>query len=167
MFVPSIRDLKTGFISFVEEEQMSWRVLLHPLQLVHILLRHRFLHFLVAGGGGALIGLGLTWLLTTFVLGLENYFTAYLIGTGATLVFNFTMYSLVIFKTSRAHVRRLLVYFFYIVSIIAVQATLVKTITPLVGLRWYLLVIATLIGLFSVVNFMAFKLSIFKEHPIA
>lgn len=167
MIVPSIRELRASFVSFIEEEQISWRILLRPLQVVRILLRHRFLHFLLAGGGGAFIGIGLTWILTTFVFGLENYFTAYLIGTGAALVFNFTMYSLVIFKTSRAHVRRLLVYFIYIVSVIVVQAILVKTITPLVGLRWYLLVIATLIGLFSVVNFMAFKLSIFKEHPIA
>lgn len=165
MIVPSVRELKSGFSAFVAQEQISWRLLLTPWRLVDILLRHRFVHFLVVGGGGAVLGLSITWALTTYVYGLQNYFIAYLIGTGAALAFNFTLYSLVIFKTSRQHARRLVVYFVYIVSIISFQSALVKIITPLVGLQWYLVVIATLIGILSIVNFMAFKLSIFKERP--
>ena len=122
------------------------------------------MHFLVVGGGGAILGIGLTWILTTFVFGLGGYFSAYLVGTAVALAFNFTMYSLVIFRTSQKHMRRLLVYFVYILGIILIQAVCVKTLTPLVGLQYYLLVIVFVVGFFSLINFLVFKLSIFKEH---
>lgn len=164
MTIPTIAELMNTWHDFKHAEGVSWRIVAQPSRFIDLLLRHRFLHFLVIGGGGAMLGLGLTWLLTTYVYGLDDYFTAYLIGTGCALLFNFTMYSLVIFRTSQAHVRRLAVYFTYIVSVIALQASLVRTITPIVGVRWYLVVIATVIGLFSLTNFLVFKLSIFRER---
>jgi len=167
MHIPTIIELKRDFSLFCERERIGAAILLRPLSVVDILARYRFLHFLVIGGGGAVLGLGLIWFLTTFVFGLEGYFTAYLIGTGVSLAFNFTMYSLVIFKTSHQHARRLIVYFLYIIFIIAIQAAVVRTITPLVGLEWYLVVIASVVGLFSVINFLVFKLSIFKERDLA
>ena len=152
------------FRKIIEDENLTWSILFHPGQVVSILLRHRFLHFLLVGGGGAGIGIGSTWLLTTYVFGIERYFSAYLLGTTAAPIFNFTMYSIVIFKTTREHVRRLVVYLLYIIGIITVQALSVKTITPIVGLRWYLLVIAMVVGFFSIINFLVFKLAIFKDR---
>ena len=139
-------------------------MLAQPLTVIDMLIRHRFLHFLVVGGGGAVLGLGITWSLTTFIFGLEHYFSAYLIGTAVALAFNFTMYSLVIFRTSREHIRRLAVYFVYITAVILVQAATVKIITPFVGLKWYLAVIASVVAAFSILNFLVFKLSIFNER---
>lgn len=164
MMVPSLTELKVVLRTFITEEHISWRLVFHPFRVVDILLRYRFMHFLVVGGGGAILGIGLTWLLTTFVFGLGGYFSAYLVGTAVALAFNFTMYSLVIFRTSQKHMRRLSVYFVYILGIILIQAVCVKTLTPLVGLRFYLLVIVFVIGFFSLINFLVFKLSIFKEH---
>lgn len=164
MMLPTLSEIRKTLADFVHTEQLSWGLILHPSQIIQILLRHRFIHFLFVGGGGLAISLGVTWFFTQFLLGLEKYFTAYLIGTAAALVFNFTMYSLVIFRTSREHARRLFVYFAYILCVILIQAQIVSFITPIVGLSWYLVVIATVIAFFSVVNFLVFKLSIFKER---
>ncbi len=165
MILPTLAELKQSFVSFVVHEQLTWRTLFHPRKMFGIFVRYRFLHFLIIGGAGAALGLGVTWALTTFVFGLENYFTAYLIGTAVSLVFNFTLYSVLLFKTSRDHLQRLAVFFVYIISMIVLQAMAVKTITPIVGLRFYLLVIAGVILLFSFINFLVFRLSIFKERP--
>lgn len=164
MILPSVHELRSFIAKFIAKEQISWWLLVEPGRMFKILHRYRFLHFLIVGGGGAILGLGLTWLFTTFVFGLEGYFSAYLIGTSLGLLFNFTMYTIVIFRTARSHMRRLVVYFVYMVGIILIQATLVRSLTPLVGIQLYLLVIAAVIAFFSVVNFLAFKLSIFKER---
>lgn len=167
MIFPSLAEVREALVVFAREEQLSWGLVFQPLRVIDIMLRHRFLHFLVVGGGGLAIGLGITWLFTTFIFGLEGYFTAYLIGTAAALIFNFTMYSLVIFRTSKEHVRRLAAYFVYILVIIIIQAQIVNFVTPLVGLKWYLLIIGSVIAVFSIINFLVFKLSIFKERNVA
>lgn len=166
MMFPSLSELRQTFATLIAQEHISWHIIFEPFHLIDVLLRHRFIHFLFVGGGGLVIGLGVTWLLTTFLFGLEGYFTAYLIGTAAALAFNFTMYTLVIFRTSREHMRRLVVYFVYIVVVIIIQAIIVKMLTPRIGLEWYLIIITVVIGIFSVINFLVFKLSIFKERDV-
>jgi putative flippase GtrA len=167
MIVPNLQELRRAVARFAVNEQISWNLVLHPFRIIDILLRYRFLHFLVVGGGGVALALGTTWVFTVFIFGLEGYFSAYLIGTVAGLLFNFTMYTLVIFRTSQSHGRRLAIYLTYMVCIIIVQAVLVRTITPLIGLQFYLLVITFVIGVFSTVNFFVFKLSLFKEEVYA
>ena len=164
MIVPSVAEIRATFSRFAREENLSWGLLLQPSRIIDILFRHRFIHFLIVGGGGLFIGLGVTWLFTAFVFGLEGYFTSYLIGTAAAIAFNFTLYTYFIFRTSREHSRRLAIYFIYIVAVITIQAQIVKTVTPLLGLEWYLAVITLVIGIFSVINFFVFKLSIFRDR---
>ena len=149
--------------AFLEMESITWSILLSPMRIYDLLIRYRSLHFFVVGSTGVAINLGITWMLTTFVFGLPNYFFAYLFGIAANLLFNFTLYTISIFKTEANHLRRLAVFVVYSLAMAYVQATVVKFATPAVGLQYYLLVIAATILLFSFVNFLAFKLSIFKE----
>ena len=131
--------------------------------IVALVARHRFLRFALVGGTGACIGLGTTWFLTELIFGLERYFTAYLVGTAVTLIYNLTLYSYAVFGTTRNHARRLIVYLGYILMMIAIQASVVRIITPLIGLEWYLLVITAVVGTFAAFNFLVFKLAIFRE----
>lgn len=150
--------------AFLVRENVTWSLLLSPTRIYSLLLRYRFLHFFVVGSSGVTINLGVTWGLTTFVFGLPNYFFAYLFGIAANLLFNFTLYTITIFQTRANHLRRLMVFVTYSLIMAYVQATVVRFATPIVGLQYYLFVIAATILFFSFVNFLVFKLSIFKEN---
>lgn len=122
-----------------------------------------FRRFIFTGTGGALLSILTTWALTAYVFGVDNYFSAYLIGIAVNLVFNFVMYTIAVFKTTRDHARRLAVFLFYGVIMAFLQGTTVQLITAHLGVSWYLLVIAGVIAGFALLNFFVFKLSIFKE----
>ena len=164
MLLPSYQSLKTGFSDFVREEHITARSLLNPIKLFTIVTKYRFLHYLVVGGTGVLLNLLLIWLLTRFVFGLQHYFTAYLIGVTFNFLYNFVAYTFVVFGTTRRHVARLFVFVIYGLSLLFLQAYIIRTLTPIVGLQWYLLVIASVIGIFSLLSFFVFKLSLFKEE---
>lgn len=134
-------------------------------KFISTVTRSRFPQFFIVGVCGVAINLGVTWLLTAFVFGLSGYFLAYLWGIAANLTFNFILYS-IIFGTKEGHVRRLAIFITYSLVMTFVQANVVRIATPMVGLRFYLFVIASTIFVFAVVNFFVFKLSIFKtaEH---
>lgn len=138
-------------------------MLWNPMELFLLLLKYRFIHFLAVGGSGVLINLFLTWTLTTYVFGLENYFTAYLFGLTANIMFSFTLYTVTVFQTKNDHWRRLGIYFVYILFVVWAQSNIIKYAVPLIGLQYYLLVIATVIAVFSIINFLVFKLSIFRQ----
>lgn len=123
----------------------------------------RFLHFLFVGGTGVLINLLLTWIFTEFVFGLEQYFYGYLIGLFANLVYNFTLHTILTYKTTKKHILRFQIFIVYSLVMSFVQAGVIKVITPIIGLRFYLIVIATVILVFSIINFLVFKLWLFKE----
>lgn len=123
-----------------------------------------FARFFLTGATGALLSLLVTWALTTFVVGVDHYFSAYLVGIGANLLFNFLVYTAAVFKTKRDHLRRLFVFLFYGIIMAFLQGATVHFITSLIGEQHYLLVIAAVIGLFALLNFFVFKLSIFKEY---
>jgi hypothetical protein len=125
------------------------------------------LRFLLIGGTGVVGNLAITWFFTEYIFGLENYFDAYLIGICFNLLWNFALYSLWLFKTKRRHVVRFLVFVGYAVMMTWMNTNIVTTITPLVGLQYYLIVIVGTIFVLSVINFFVFKLSIFKEHDDA
>lgn len=124
-----------------------------------------FIRFFLTGTAGALLSIGITWALTTFLLGTENYFNAYLVGIVANLLFNFVMYTIAVFKTKHDHLRRLGVFLFYGVVMASLQATTVQVVTGYYGVAWYLAIIGVTIASFAVLNFFVFKLSIFKEYP--
>lgn len=132
-----------------------------------ILITHKFLHFFVTGVLGVLLNLVTTWTLTTFVYGINGYFTAYLIGTTVNLLFNFTIHTLVTFETKTHHAKRLLGFVFYNIGMTIVQASIIRHVTALVGPEYYLLVIASTILVFSIGSFIVFKFFLFHEHKRA
>ncbi len=128
-----------------------------------VLITHKFLHFFVTGVLGVLLNLTITWILTTFVYGISRYFTAYLIGTTVNLIFNFTIHSIITFQTKTHHFSRLTGFILYNIGMTAVQASIIKYLTALLGLHYYLLVIAGTIFTFSIGSFIVFKFFLFHE----
>src|SRR3989344_9646925 len=86
------------------------------IALAHfILIEHKYLHFFATGTSGVVLNLFVTWFLTTFVFGLQNYFKAYVIALAVNLVYNFVLHTKVTFGTRGGHGRRIVfVFFFYI-----------------------------------------------------
>ncbi len=139
----------------------------NPLWWYRLLVRTRYLHFFVVGATGVAINLGITAAFAELVFGREHYFSAYLIGLAANLLYNFVLHTAVTFKTKGDHTRRLVIFLVYSLVLTYVQAYVVKHVTAFVGVNWYLVVIASVILIFSVVTFLLFKFVLFREEKTA
>jgi putative flippase GtrA len=155
--------MKKEFADFIEREQISFRLLLHPAELFRISRKSRLLHFLLTGGTGVAINLLFVWALVHFYFGTRGYFNAYLIGLAFNLAYNFTLYTRVVFKTKRRHASRLVLFSIYSLLMTYLQARLIMLLVPAVGYHYYLIVIGAVIGVFSLCSFFFFKLSLFRE----
>lgn len=80
MTLPKFTEFKLLYTNFIKTERITWKIIYNPCMAPEILLRHRFIHFFVTGGISTLIDLTVTWALTTFIFGLDRYFTAFLFG---------------------------------------------------------------------------------------
>lgn len=163
MIIPRLGDIRRKLHQVLERERISWRTFLEPKKIVSLLFRYGYFQFFLVGGSGVVINLAITWLFTEYVFGLEHYFSAYLIGIAVNLLWNFMLYSFALFKTKHNHIQRMMVYVVYAIAITWINTAIVATVTPIVGLQYYLLVIAATIFALSSVNFFVFKLSLFKE----
>lgn len=164
MMFPTLGEVRRIVARVRNEEGLSIRTVLEPREVARLMIKYRFLHFLITGVCGLGFGLTVMWVLTTFVLGLERYFTAYLIGAAVTLSFNFTVYSFTVFRTTQTHAMRFLVYAFYNIGMTGLQAMCIKVLTPYVGIQWYLGVVVGVVTFFSLLNYTVFKLSLFRER---
>ncbi|OGZ07922.1 MAG: hypothetical protein A3C93_04335 [Candidatus Lloydbacteria bacterium RIFCSPHIGHO2_02_FULL_54_17] len=129
-----------------------------------ILFEHKYLHFFATGTSGVAINLFVTWLLTTYFFGLSGYFKAYVVALVINLVYNFTLHTKVTFGTTEGHWQRFIWFVIYSLLLTALQAYIVRTVTPMVGLEYYLFVIAVTILVFSCVTFLFFKFFLFRER---
>lgn len=109
------------------------------------------------------LNLGITAFFAEMVFGRENYFSAYIIGLIANLLYNFTLHTVMTFKTKTKHARRLSIFLIYSLVLTYLQAYMVKNIVSFVGVNWYLVVIASVILVFSIVTFLLFKFVLFRE----
>lgn len=125
----------------------------------------RYTHFFLVGTSGVLLNLGITAFFTELVFGRENYFSGYLIGLAANLLYNFALHTVVTFRTKTDHTRRLVIFIVYSLALTYIQAITVKVLTALIGVNWYLLVIAGVILCFSIITFVVFKFILFREQP--
>lgn len=127
------------------------------------IIKTRFLHFFITGASGVALNLLTTFFLTKYVFGQDRFFAAYLIGSGVNLTYNFSLHTVITFKTKKRHLRRF--GFFIIFSAVSayVQILTVKVVTDLVGKQWYLLVIAGTILILSIISFIFFKWHLFDE----
>ncbi len=139
--------------------------LLSPTWWFRLLHSSRYLHFFVVGVTGVAINLGLTAFFAELVFGREQYFSAYLIGLSANLLYNFVLHTAVTFKTNGKHAQRLIIFVAYSLALAYVQTQCVKWLTALVGIDWYLVVIASVILAFSVITFVLFKFILFRQKP--
>jgi putative flippase GtrA len=137
---------------------------LNPLWWWRFLHRTRYLYFFAVGMTGVAINLGLTAFFAELVFGREHYFRAYLIGLAANLLYNFTLHTLVTFKTKGNHMRRLTIFVLYSLMLAWAQAQLVRLLTDFFGLNWYLVLIASIIFVFSLMTFFLFKFVLFVLH---
>lgn len=140
------------------------RQYLNPIWWWQFLHRTRYLHFFVVGMTGVAINLGITAFFAELVFGREQYFDAYLIGLFANLLYNFILHTRITFKTKGNHTRRLVIFTAYSLVLAYVQAQVVKYLTAVVGVNWYLVVIASVIFVFSILTFLLFKFVLFVAH---
>jgi putative flippase GtrA len=152
-----------AFRNLRAQEELGWDILVHPQRLFSLLMRYGYIQFFIVGGSGVVINLGVTWALTTYVYGLQHYFDAYLFGLAANLVWNFMLYTFAIFKTKGGHARRLIVFTIYFLVVTWFNTLIVRAVTSVIGVQYYLFTIAGTILLLSTMNFFVFKLSLFKQ----
>lgn len=152
--------------TYVSEKQLLMnRNLLNPMWWYRLLMRERYVHFFVVGASGVAMNLAITAFFAELVFGRENYYSAYIIGLSVNLLYNFLLHTFVTFKTKGDHTRRLLIFVVYSLALTYIQARTVKYLTDLIGVDWYLIVIASVIFVFSMITFVLFKFLLFKERP--
>lgn len=133
------------------------------IKISSFLSHSRYLHFFAVGATGVALNLAITAFFAEIVFGRENYFSAYIIGLAINLLYNFTLHTVMTFKTKTKHLRRLTVFIIYSLVLTYLQAYMVKNIVSFVGVNWYLVVIASVILVFSIVTFLLFKFVLFRE----
>ena len=137
--------------------------LLNPINILKLLYKINYLQFFAVGVTGVLINLTIVYTLTEFIFGLENYYTAYLIGLTVNLLYNFLAHTIITFQTKKHHKTRFTYFVIYSLALSGLQAITVRYLTPIIGLEYYLFTIASIIFIFSTVTFVFFKLVLFNE----
>jgi len=146
-------------LNFVRMQKFNLKL----IDLFSLLNKHRYIHFFIIGASGVLLNLIFVWFFTEFVFGVENYFYGYLIGLTVNLIYLFILNSIITFKTKKNHVRRFILFIIYSLLISYIQANIIKLIVPMFGEKFYLIIIASVIFIFSTVSFFVMKLKLFKE----
>jgi len=155
--------MKNKIQNFIKQEQITFAKLFSPVFILHLLYKYKYIHFFLTGMSGVGLALLITWSLTEHVFGLENYFTSYLIGLAANLVYNFILHTKVNFHTKMNHPRRFVIFVIYSLLLASLQAVTVKLLTPVIGVEFYLFVIAAIILMYSTISYFIFKFIIFSE----
>jgi putative flippase GtrA len=128
-----------------------------------VALFERYASFFVTGASGVLLNLGVTWALTTYVFGVDQYFRAYLIGLAVNLCYNFVRHAYVTFDPDGGYVRRFVYFIVYSLTMAALQAWTVRELVSLFGEVYYLVVIASVIFVFSTVTFVVCETWLFAD----
>ena len=144
------RSLLPGFVRDVVPE--AWLVLFD-----------KYVSFFVTGVTGVTLNLIITWSLTTFVFGVNQYFYGYLIGLAVNLIYNFVRHAIVTFQTQTGHVKRFTLFILYSLGMAGLQAITVRELVDVVGEAYYLLVIATVIFVFSTITFLVCNYWLFND----
>ena len=156
--------MKNKIHNFIKQEQITFAKLFSPVFILHLLYKYKYIHFFLTGMTGVILALLITWSLTEHVFGLENYFTSYLVGLSANLVYNFILHTKVSFNTRKNHPQRFVIFVIYSLLMVSLQAVTVKILTPIIGIEFYLFVIASVILIYSIISYFIFKFIIFSEE---
>ena len=121
------------------------------------------IRFTISSGLGVLVNISLTYILTEFVFGRNQYLFAYIIGLGVGILTQFIMHVIFTFKTKDYVVKKFLLFYIYSILMTIFQVFVVKNITNIVGVDYYMPVIIGTIGVFYAVSYFVNKLYIFKN----
>ncbi len=144
------RSLLPGFIRDVLPETL-------------LVLFDKYVSFFVTGVTGVVLNLFVTWSLTTFVFGVNQYFYGYLIGLAVNLIYNFARHAFVTFRTKSSHLTRFTLFIMYSLGMAGLQAVTVRELVDFVGESYYLVVIASVIFVFSTVTFVVCNYWLFND----
>jgi putative flippase GtrA len=134
-----------------------------PSQQVSFLKRRKaFFYTLLTGGSGALLSVVVTYLCVEYIFGIEEYFTAYLLGVVCGVVYAFAVFAFAVFKTTERLVRKFALFSGYMAVLVIVQAAAVNMLVPIVGSEYYLVVIVGVIAALSIVNYGVYANIIFR-----
>ncbi len=123
----------------------------------------RGFRFLLTGCTGILINLFITLFLTEWVLGQEQYFIAYTVGTIANVGYNFFLHTVFTFQTTRAHGKRFITFAIFSLLSTALQMLIVRTLTNILGTTYYLPIIACTIAALALLSYLYFRHTLFSE----
>jgi len=123
----------------------------------------KFFNYLIVGGIGVIANIIITFLLTEFVFGRENYIYAFCIGTLINMTYNFIFYSKITFKVQKIKHAKKIIFYIYSLFIVLTQIFLVDILVDLIGVNYYIFIIIFVIGILSILSFIFFKLVIFKN----
>lgn len=136
--------------------------LMSLLSVYTAIIRLRIVRFLAVGVSAVALHLLVTYLLTTFVFGLQGYFYGYSIGLILTLCYNYVLHSVYTFERQKMNTSRFFLFIAVTLTISLLQAATVKIVTPLVGLEWYLVSIFFVVISYSALTFLFLKFWLFR-----
>lgn len=148
---------------FLKKNNLTGLNIFNVITWFNVLWNLKVIQFLLVGGTGVLLQLAVTCILTQFLFGVKQYYIGYAIGLIANLIYNFILHTKFTFNTKNKHKKRLIRFITYSLSVALFQYVLVRVITKLTGDAWYLLVIAIVILICSILTYFTFKLWLFKE----
>ena len=121
-----------------------------------------FLKFSFSSGLGVLTNLLITFALTEFLFGRDNYFYAYMIGLTVGLLVQFILHIKYTFKISNNISQKFQLFMSYSVIMTLIQAITVRSITSFIGVNYYIFIITFVICIFYFINYIINKIIIFK-----
>jgi putative flippase GtrA len=121
-----------------------------------------YIKTMAVSGSGALVSILITAGLTEYVFGREHYFTAYIIGVAIGVVYAFIMLSKKVFQGDRNHGKRFMWFSLYMALLVVLQTLVVKSLVGMLGVSWYLPVIAGTMLVVSFISFAVYKYFIFR-----
>ncbi len=148
---------------FLKKEGLTGFNFLNVFLWIKVFWKHNVIQFLLVGGSGVLLQLIVTWLLTSFVFGLEKYYIGYTFGLSLNLIYNFILHTFFTFKAKNGHGRRFIGFIVYSLFMAMLQYLIVRGLVYLFGNSWYLVVISGVILICSIITFIIFKFWLFRE----
>jgi len=121
-----------------------------------------FIKFSFSSGLGVFINLLLTFILTEGLFGKQHYFYAYTIGLAVGLLVQFIMHIKFTFKKSINVRKKFWRFMSYSTMVTIIQASTVKVIADFFGVNYYMLIIAFVICIFYIINYIVNSKIVFK-----
>ncbi len=171
----------TKYISdFIENENLSFKNILNPFFIFNILHKYRYTYYLLIGISGLLLNLVLSFIFSIYLFpnGLfdfKNTTVGIFIGLTINFIYNFILHILITFENKDNFWKKFIQFISYslfVTYLIIIPVTVFLTDIfgdVLLNLGYlflakyiYLIITSFMVFLFSIINFLIFKLWMFK-----